>query len=116
MQRACSTVAVALLGLAIPSVAAEKDSSGVETPPAPDIVQTSDDRFNRMTVPVTIGEKGTYRFMVDTGAQATVITHQLNERLQLNPTGRALIVGMASSKWADTVELDEISLGDRTFF
>lgn len=83
--------------------------------PQPDVIATRDDRYLRMTVPVTFGEKGTYRFMVDTGAQATVITSQLNERLQLTPTGRALIVGMASSAWAQTVEIEEMSLGEQTF-
>lgn len=94
---------------------ADNDIAVEAATPQPDVIATRDDRYFRMTVPVTFGEKGTYRFMVDTGAQATVITSQLNETLQLRPTGRALIVGMASSAWADTVEIDEMSMGEQTF-
>ena len=50
--------------------------------------QTEDVRFkdeinDRMTVPVTLGGRGPYRFLVDTGADRTAISRELASRLQL---------------------------------
>ena len=73
------------------------------------------DRHERMTVPVTIGGEGPFRFMIDTGSQSTVVTQRVTERLDLPSGGRAIVVGMASSEWADLVELDDMRVGTRVF-
>ncbi len=73
------------------------------------------DRYERMTVPVTIGGKGPYRFFIDTGAQATVVTHDVTEDLELEPTGRARLVAMGSSELVDTIDIDELEFANRTF-
>ncbi|HVF36953.1 MAG TPA: retroviral-like aspartic protease family protein [Sphingomicrobium sp.] len=52
-------------------------------------VQT--DSADRMTVAVSVGGKGPYRFLVDTGSERTVISRQLAQRLQL-AQGRATIL------------------------
>ena len=104
---------LAMLGAAGSISGASAEDSAV--PPAEtETVATADDRYSRLTVPVTIdGEP--FRFMVDTGSQATVITQRVTERLQLTPDGNALIVGMASSVPAPTVELNGMQLGTRMF-
>ena len=56
--------------------------------PAIDSTTTTDEvaignRGDRMTVNVSVGEKGPYRFLVDTGSERTVISRQLAERLRL---------------------------------
>ena len=38
-----------------------------------------------MTVPVEIGGAGPYRFVVDTGAERTVISRELARELELEP-------------------------------
>lgn len=48
-----------------------------------DIINLGLDGPGRMTVPVTIDRIGPYRFTIDTGAERTVISRQLAERLGL---------------------------------
>ena len=72
------------------------------------------DRHKRMTVPVTIAGEGPYRFLIDTGAQATVVTHQLVEDLALRRSGTATLVAMGSSRQVQTVELDDLEFANRS--
>ncbi len=72
------------------------------------------DRHTRMTVPVTIAGAGPYRFLIDTGAQATVVTHRLVEDLSLRRSGTALLVAMGSSQRVETVELDDLEFANRS--
>ncbi len=83
--------------------------------PASEIVEGSTDRYERMTVPVTIDGKGPFRFMIDTGAQATVVTRGLRDRLGLPSLGRATLVGMAASKEVELVQLDGLEFAARVF-
>ncbi|WP_114520714.1 retroviral-like aspartic protease family protein [Altererythrobacter sp. ZODW24] len=69
----------------------------------------------RLTVPVSIAGEGPFRFLVDTGAQATVITDKVIGRLGPLPRGRATLVGMASRQSVETVQIDDLVLGSRTF-
>jgi len=78
-----------------------------------ELLETSSDRNLRMTVPVTIEGQGPFRFMIDTGAQATVVTRQLGNRLGLAPAGRATVVGMASRAPVDLVRLDGLEFAAR---
>lgn len=72
------------------------------------------DRHKRMTVPVTIAGEGPYRFLIDTGAQATVVTHRLVEDLALRRSGTATLVAMGSSRQVETVELDDLEFANRS--
>ena len=72
------------------------------------------DRYERMTIPVTIAGQGPYRFFVDTGAQATVVTRQVTTDLSLEPRGKARLVAMGSSKVVDLVDIDDLEFADRT--
>lgn len=69
----------------------------------------------RMTVPVTIGDKGPFRFMVDTGSQATVLSRELADRLDLPDRRTATLVGMASRQTIETAAVAGVTLGRRTF-
>tara|TARA_R110002072_G_scaffold131877_1_gene271897 strand:+ start:3169 stop:4182 length:1014 start_codon:yes stop_codon:yes gene_type:complete len=73
------------------------------------------DRYLRMTVPVTIGGVGPFRFLIDTGAQATVVTHRVTDRVPLVPSGRALLVAMGSSRMVETIDLDGLEFANRRF-
>ena len=84
------------------------------TDPQTEIIEIDEDRTNRFTVPVTIEGSGPFDFMIDTGSQATAVTHQINEGLQLTPFGRATLVGMASRRPVDVVEVDSVSFGNHT--
>ncbi len=73
------------------------------------------ERYRRLTVPVTIMGEGPFRFMVDTGSQATVLSSALAERLQLFDRQNATLVGMASSRPVQTTLVPDFSLGSRNF-
>ncbi|MEX0341712.1 MAG: retroviral-like aspartic protease family protein [Erythrobacter sp.] len=72
------------------------------------------DRYERLTVPVTIGGAGPYRFLIDTGAQATAVAHGIAEDLALPRRGQATLVAMGSARTVDLVEVDELSFADRS--
>jgi predicted aspartyl protease len=82
-------------------------------PVTADIIELQHERFRRLTVPVTIQGTGPYRFLIDTGAQATVISLQLADQLQLGNRGKATLVGMSSSRPVETVAISEVGLGNR---
>ena len=84
-------------------------------PAGADLVETEADRYRRMTIPVTIDGQGPFRFMVDTGSQATVVTRELSERLALEPVGSGTLVGMASKKVVPLVELHGLEFANRVF-
>lgn len=91
-----------------------------EQVPAEDLQQIDDfeidrDRYERMTIPVTIEGQGPYRFLIDTGAQATVVTSKITDDLAILPTGRALLIAMGSSEVVDTIELDGLEFANRKF-
>ena len=106
-----SGVAAALAGSSAVHVLDESEVPSV--PVNADIVEMQQERFHRLTVPVTIGGSGPYRFLIDTGAQATVLSQQLADQLQLNDRGTATLVGMSSSRPVETVMISEFGLGDR---
>lgn len=72
------------------------------------------ERYRRMTVPVTIGGEGPFSFMVDTGAQATVLSIALADQLQLHDRQRATLVAMASTREVETALVPDFVLGDRS--
>ena len=107
------TAAIAMLSAALPQThAAQSAQDATQT----DVVATRADAADRMTVPVRIGANGPYRFMIDTGAENTVVSSEVAQRLAL-PAGRsAILMGVAGSQRVPTVEIDEIGLGRRTYY
>ncbi len=76
--------------------------------------QLAQDRYERLTVSVTIGGVGPFHFLIDTGSQATAVSHELVDRLALRRSGEALLVAMGSSKMVDTIELDGLEFAGRS--
>lgn len=106
-------LAALLLLAAVPAIA------GQDAPPRAadtDIVALKQDRHDRMTVPVRIGDHGPFQFMIDTGAQNTVLSIALAARLGLTPTAKATLVGVAGREVVDTVEVEQIDLGKRSYY
>jgi predicted aspartyl protease len=81
------------------------------TNPATEVLSLDEDRNERLTVPVLIDGAGPYNFMIDTGSQATAVTHEINESLSLESLGMATLVGMASRRPVEVVELDQLEVG-----
>ena len=80
-----------------------------------EVLELQDERYQRMTVPVMINGQGPYNFMVDTGAQASVMSHALADQLQLGNRSTATLVGMASERQVTTAQIDELSFGSGSF-
>jgi predicted aspartyl protease len=83
---------------------------------ATDVVDIPSDRHDRPTVPVMIGAKGPYRFLIDTGAERTVLAKSVAASLGLQPTGQRTLMGIAGSRTVDIVAVDEVSLGRHSFY
>jgi hypothetical protein len=83
--------------------------------PDVDVLELENERYRRMTVPVTIGGEGPFRFMLDTGAQATVVSRALADRLALDNRKPAILVGMASRRRSRPPDRD-FALGSRQFY
>lgn len=87
-----------------------------EDVPDTEVLDLDSERYRRLTVPVTIGGEGPFRFMIDTGAQATVVSSQLAERLRLSARNTATLVGMASRRQVETTPVADVGLGRRNFY
>ncbi len=103
---------LALLG-ALPIAAGQNAATQASTT---DIIRTVGDGHERLTVPVRIGNNGPYDFLIDTGAERTVLARGLADRLGLVPNGRATLIGVAGSLAVDLVEVAEVRLGRRSFY
>ena len=66
---------------------------------------------SRMTVAVQVNGTGPYRFVVDSGADTSVVGERLANKLGLAPASRVLLNGVTESAWVGRVEVDELALG-----
>jgi predicted aspartyl protease len=71
------------------------------------------DATQRMTVGVSIGGKGPYRFIVDTGAERTVISTELARDLRLGASGSARVHSMTEVSDIATVMIPSLKVGQR---
>jgi predicted aspartyl protease len=71
------------------------------------------DEAQRMTVPVSIGGKGPYRFIIDTGAERTVIARELAQDLKLGASGEARVHSMTEVSDIATVLIPTLQVGQR---
>lgn len=94
----------------IPAASGAQDASEVE------VLRTTTDSADRMTVPVQIGDKGPYRFLIDTGSQKTALSTDLALRLALPAHDKLRIVGVSGAQITDTAVVDELALGRRSFY
>lgn len=101
-----------LVSLAVPQI---HGASGAQQAGDVEIVAARTDRYERMTVPVRIAEQP-FHFLIDTGAQNTVLSIATAAQLALVPGGRARLIGVAGSQMVDTVEIDQIDLGRRSYY
>ncbi|HVZ30121.1 MAG TPA: aspartyl protease family protein [Asticcacaulis sp.] len=81
-----------------------------EPPPSADIA-TRNDASQRLTVEVHINGAGPYHFIVDTGAERSVIADTVAAELNLAPIGRVTIDGVVRQIPADLVKVDSLNYG-----
>lgn len=117
------TFAAALL--ATSSVPAAADSSPTAPPspaagnglvdPAAEVLALEQERHNRLTLPVLVEGAGPFAFMIDTGSQATAVTHKIRTAANLAPAGKAVLVGMASRREVELASVRRIEFGTNSF-
>lgn len=114
MTRTLSRTLTSLIALTTATISSPTSAQGTGADGG-ELVAAYRDRFDRLTVPVRINGTGPYDFLVDTGAQATVVTARVTEALGLVPTGRATLVAMASRTQVETIALHGLEFAGRRF-
>ncbi len=79
---------------------------------APDETLAARDLADRLTIDAYIGGKGPFRFVVDTGADRTVIANELAADLALPRGAPMLVQGIARAVTAPSAVLENLSLGN----
>jgi predicted aspartyl protease len=82
-------------------------------PPVQSTLAVGDDGASRMTVPVFVNGQGPFQFVIDTGADRTVVSRELAEKLALKKAGNMRIHAMGGSGRADMVKIDRLQVSDR---
>ncbi|MBV9420414.1 MAG: aspartyl protease family protein, partial [Alphaproteobacteria bacterium] len=80
-------------------------------PPETEQIEGRSDIAKRLTVQGTINGKGPYSFVVDTGADRTVIAYELAQELGLLKGVDVIVQGISRALPAPTVNLDTVQVG-----
>ena len=78
---------------------------------SPPDVLTIGERTNRMTVAVTIGAQGPFPFIVDTGAERSVVSRELAGYLQLPPGADVKLFDFTGVAQVTTVKVPSLTAG-----
>ncbi|HEX8225951.1 MAG TPA: retroviral-like aspartic protease family protein [Allosphingosinicella sp.] len=78
------------------------------------VLDYGEDGSDRMTVPVSIGGRGPYAFIVDTGAERTSIAEELAQDLKLGLGTRARLHSMTEVSRIQTVLIPALEVGGRS--
>lgn len=125
-QPALAAATAALLAASLASANSASPMPGAAQAPAPapapalinpaiaEVLALDEERNRRLTVPVHIDGSGPFDFMIDTGSQATAVTREINATLGLHPAGTATLVGMASRRAVELVEVARLDIGSHT--
>jgi len=70
------------------------------------------DRIGRMVAPVMVNGRGPYRFIIDTGANRSVVSEQLATQLGLQPVGEGTVHTVHGATQAQIVSVDSLTYGD----
>jgi len=102
----------------LPLALASAPLGGQEPAPSPpaepaSVLDYGEDRWHRMTVPVSIDGRGPYNFIVDTGAERTVISQELARSLDLGPGNKVRLHSMSEVSRIDTVKIAALEVGGK---
>ena len=85
----------------------------IDLSPNAESASIAPDLHARPTIAVRVAGQGPFRFLIDTGAQATVIARDVAERLALPSAGRAMLVATGSRQPVDLVQVTGLAFADR---
>lgn len=80
-------------------------------PPEGQVLETAFDATTRMTVPVKLEGHGPFDFVVDTGANVSVVAIELAQKLQFPNIGQAYVHGIAGSQLTDLTRVRRLNVG-----
>jgi len=97
-----------------PSLASGLAQPALPEPPPLYETPARADRIGRILVPVKVNDQGPFRFVLDTGANRTVLTPRLAERLGLEVSHdtRLTLSGVTGSASVPTVAVGHVKAGD----
>jgi predicted aspartyl protease len=101
-------LAAGMLGVA--ALSATPDQGEIIVPQQADVLSFKNDANDRMTVPVSITGTGPYRFLVDTGAERTVIARELADRLDLGAGGEIRVHSMTEASDIGTAIIPHLQI------
>ena len=87
-----------------------RDSMGM--PDHASEIRLTHDAYGRLRAPVFINGAGPFEFIVDTGANGSVVARAVADRLDLPRSGEMLLRGVTGSEKARAVLVDSLALGD----
>ncbi len=115
-------LAAASLGYGVPVVAetpvpvpAPSAVTGGIVDPQAEVLALEADRHSRLTLPVLVEGAGPFAFMIDTGSEATAVTHEVRAAAALAPAGMATLVGMASRREVELASVRRIEFGSNSY-
>ncbi|MGB5485462.1 retropepsin-like aspartic protease, partial [Parasphingorhabdus sp.] len=108
-------VLASALAMAYPVPLGQPVTPGSLTNPVGEIVDLDEDRAERMTVPVSIEGKGPFSFVIDTGAERTVISRKIADRLALEDEDPAELMSIAGTSMVDMVYVPRLTLGRKSY-
>ncbi len=103
------------LTMAYPVPLGQPVTPGSLTNPVGEIVDLDEDRAERMTVPVSIEGKGPFSFVIDTGAERTVISRKIADNLALEGEDPAELMSIAGTSMVDMVYVPSLTLGRKSY-
>lgn len=103
------------LALAYPLPLGQPVTPGNLTDSGGQIVDLDEDRAERMTVPVSIEGNGPFSFVIDTGAERTVISRKIADQLALEGEDPAELMSIAGTSTVDMVYVPRLTLGQKSY-
>jgi hypothetical protein len=83
--------------------------------PSAEVIALEEERYRRLTLPVMVEGTGPFAFLIDTGSQATAVTEAIRAAADLAPAGKATLVGMASRRVVELVDVGRIEFGSNSY-
>ena len=108
-------VLASVLAMAFPVPLGQTVEPGSRINPEAEIIDLEEDRSERMTVPVSIEGKGPFAFVIDTGAERTVISRKIADRLALEDEDPAELMSIAGTTMVDMVYVPSLTLGQKSY-
>lgn len=110
-----AALAAPLLVAAYPVPLGQSTKPGTATASPGEVLKIDEDRARRMTVPVSIEGNGPFSFVIDTGAERTVLSRRIATKLALEAEEPAQLISIAGQSMVDMVYVPRLTLGNKNY-